>query len=118
MHPSIVFTLIVVILHIGFFFIEAIFWTTPKVRRLFRNTKEEAETTRVIALNQGFYNLGLALVLLWFLYTGNTHAMMVVLLFLAGMGLVGGVTAFWTIILIQTLPALVAFTLLWLTSHP
>lgn len=104
--------IIVALLHIGFFILESILWTSPKVRRIFGTTADEAETTKVLALNQGFYNLGSAVMLAGFLVMGNTIGMMGVLLFLSAMGIVGAITASWQIILVQTLPAIVAFLLL------
>ena len=81
---------------------------------IFGNTKEQAEATKVLALNQGFYNLGAALLLIWFQTSSNTAGVMGVLLFLAGMGLVGAITANWRIIIVQSLPALGAFLLLYM----
>ena len=98
-------------LHVVFFVLESVLWTSPNVMRLFGTTKDEAETTRIIALNQGAYNLGAAALLLWFHVTGNTAGVMGVLLFLTGMGLVGAITANWRIILVQSVPALAAFVL-------
>jgi len=80
--------------------------------RIFGTTAEEAQATRVLALNQGFYNLGSAALLLGFYTTANTAGVLGVLLFLMGMGLVGAITANWRIILVQSLPALVAFLIL------
>ena len=77
--------------------------------RIFGTTAEQAEATRVLALNQGCYNLGAAGLLVAFYAMGNPIGVMGVLLFLAGMGLVGAITANWRIILVQTLPALLAF---------
>jgi len=96
-------------LHTGFFVLESVLWTSPKVQRIFGNTEEEAQATRVLALNQGFYNLGAAALLIWFHTTNNTAGVMGVLLFLAGMGLVGAITANWRIILFQSVPAIAAF---------
>jgi putative membrane protein len=110
---STVAVFVVAILHIGFFILESVLWTSPKVRRLFENTEEAAQTTRVLALNQGFYNLGSAALLIWFHTTDNTTGVMGVLLFLAGMGLVGAITANWRILLVQSLPAITAFLLLY-----
>jgi putative membrane protein len=39
---------------------ESLWWTTPAVRARFRQTPEQAESTRLLAFNQGFYNLFLA----------------------------------------------------------
>lgn len=113
MQLSTVAVFVVAILHIGFFILESVLWTSPKVRALFANTEEAAQTTRVLALNQGFYNLGSAALLMWFHTTDNTAGVMGVLLFLAGMGLVGAITANWRILLVQSLPAITAFLLLY-----
>ncbi|MFZ4895965.1 DUF1304 domain-containing protein [Plantibacter sp. Mn2098] len=49
-------------LHIVIFYWESLAWTTPSVwKRFGLASQEEAETTRVLAYNQGFYNLFLAL---------------------------------------------------------
>jgi putative membrane protein len=48
------------VIHVLFFLVESAWWTTPGVRRRFRQTPEQAEATRLLALNQGFYNLFLA----------------------------------------------------------
>jgi putative membrane protein len=48
------------VLHVAFFLVESAWWTTPAVRRRFRQTPEQAEATRLLAFNQGFYNLFLA----------------------------------------------------------
>ncbi|HSS23629.1 MAG TPA: DUF1304 domain-containing protein, partial [Mycobacterium sp.] len=37
-------------------------WTSPRTRATFGTTAEEAETTKLLAFNQGFYNLFLAIV--------------------------------------------------------
>lgn len=81
--------------------------------QIFGTTTEEAQATRLLALNQGFYNLGVAALLMWFHATGHRAGVMGVLVFLAGMGLVGAITASWAIILVQTLPSVVAFLLLY-----
>lgn len=48
------------VIHVLFFLVESAWWTTPGVRRRFRQTPEQAEATRLLAFNQGFYNLFLA----------------------------------------------------------
>lgn len=103
--------LTVAALHAAFFALESVLWTSPKVRPIFGTTAEEAETTRVLALNQGFYNLGAAVLLLVFLATHNLGGVMGVLGFLVAMGVVGAATANWRILLLQSLPALIALVL-------
>jgi putative membrane protein len=41
---------------------ESLTWTSPRTRATFGTTAEEAETTKLLAFNQGFYNLFLAIV--------------------------------------------------------
>jgi putative membrane protein len=113
MQVSTIALILVATLHAGFFVLESVLWTSPKVRRIFGTTKEEAQATRVLALNQGFYNLGAAALLVWFHTIDNTTGVMGVLLFLASMGLVGAITANWRIILFQSVPAIAAFVLLY-----
>ncbi|HEX2054765.1 MAG TPA: DUF1304 domain-containing protein [Actinomycetota bacterium] len=49
------------ILHVVFFCAESLWWEKPAVTHGFQMTAEDARTTRLIAFNQGFYNLMLAL---------------------------------------------------------
>ncbi len=50
------------VLHVYIFVMEAFTWTSPRTRAVFGTTAEEAETTKLLAFNQGFYNLFLAIV--------------------------------------------------------
>src|SRR3954464_3375969 len=50
------------LLHVYIFVMESFTWTSPRTRATFGTTAEEAETTKLLAFNQGFYNLFLALV--------------------------------------------------------
>jgi putative membrane protein len=50
------------LLHVYIFVMESLTWTTTRTRATFGTTPEEAETTKLLAFNQGFYNLFLALV--------------------------------------------------------
>ncbi|KSU67814.1 DUF1304 domain-containing protein [Arthrobacter sp. NIO-1057] len=49
------------LLHVYIFFMESLLWTTPKVRATFGSSEAEAEATKEMAFNQGFYNLFLAI---------------------------------------------------------
>ncbi|MDZ5622684.1 DUF1304 domain-containing protein [Nocardioides bizhenqiangii] len=49
-------------LHVYIFFMESLAWTRPSTRAVFGTSAEEAEATRELAFNQGFYNLFLAIV--------------------------------------------------------
>jgi putative membrane protein len=41
---------------------ESLTWTSKRTRATFGTSAEEAETTKLLAFNQGFYNLFLAIV--------------------------------------------------------
>ena len=103
---------VVATLHVLFFILESVLWTSVTVMKIFGTTVEEAQMTKVLALNQGFYNLGSAALLLWFFTIGNTSAVMGVLLFMMTMGCIGAMTANWRIILLQSVPAIAAYSLL------
>ena len=51
------------LLHVYIFVMESFLWTTPRVRATFGITDDaQAEHTKPLAYNQGFYNLFLAIV--------------------------------------------------------
>ncbi len=54
------FATLAAVLHVYIFVLESWLWTSPRARAVFGTTAEEAETTKLLALNQGFYNLFLA----------------------------------------------------------
>ncbi|QFG69955.1 DUF1304 domain-containing protein [Ornithinimicrobium pratense] len=49
------------VLHVYLFYLESMAWTSREARRIFRTTPQEAQQQRLLAFNQGFYNLFLAL---------------------------------------------------------
>jgi putative membrane protein len=50
------------VLHVYIFVMESVTWTTPRTRAVFGTTADEAQTTKMLAFNQGFYNLFLAVI--------------------------------------------------------
>lgn len=50
------------LVHVYIFYLEAFAWTDRKTLATFGMTAEQAEAMRPMALNQGFYNLFLAIV--------------------------------------------------------
>jgi putative membrane protein len=62
MIAALVFAALAALLHVYIFVMEAFTWTSPRTRATFGTTAEEAETTKLMAFNQGFYNLFLAVV--------------------------------------------------------
>ena len=59
---GLVFAALAALLHVYIFTMESLTWTSPRTRAAFGTTPEEAETTKLLAFNQGFYNLFLAIV--------------------------------------------------------
>jgi putative membrane protein len=59
---GLVFAALAALLHVYIFVMESLTWTSPRTRATFGTTPEEAETTKLLAFNQGFYNLFLAIV--------------------------------------------------------
>ena len=59
---SVIFAALAALLHVYIFVMESLTWTSPRTRATFGTTPEEAETTKLLAFNQGFYNLFLAIV--------------------------------------------------------
>ena len=59
---ALVFAGLAALLHVYIFTMESLTWTSPRTRKTFGTTAEEAETTKLMALNQGFYNLFLAII--------------------------------------------------------
>lgn len=99
---------LVALLHLYFLVLEMFLWTRPLGLKVFRNTPEKAETTRVLAANQGLYNGFLAAGLLWGLLASRGD----VLVFFLGCVVVAGAYGAWSvsrrIFWIQALPALLA----------
>lgn len=59
---AVVFAAIAAALHIAFFVMESLLWTRPAIwGRFWIRNQHDADTTRPLAYNQGFYNLFLAI---------------------------------------------------------
>ena len=59
---ALIFAALAALLHGYIFVLESLRWTSPKTRAVFGTTAEAAETTKLMAFNQGFYNLFLGIV--------------------------------------------------------
>ncbi|GAB5901352.1 DUF1304 domain-containing protein [Mycolicibacterium mageritense] len=59
---GLVFAALAAVLHVYIFTMESLTWTSPRTRATFGIGAEEAEATKELAFNQGFYNLFLAVV--------------------------------------------------------
>lgn len=97
------------LIHVYILTLEMFLWRT-RALKVFRMTAEKAETTAVMAQNQGLYNGFLAAGLAWGLWLGAAgHS--VQLFFLACVivaGAFGAITVSRKILWVQALPALLA----------
>ena len=59
---ALIFAALAALLHVYIFTMKLFAWTSPRTRKTFGTSPEEAETTKLLAFNQGFYNLFLAIV--------------------------------------------------------
>jgi putative membrane protein len=98
--------------HVGFAFLEMVLWRRPAGRRIFGNSEEKAETTAVLALNQGLYNLFLAAGLVFAVWRGDAGLQTFFLACVVVAGAVGAFTAKRSIWWVQGMPALIALVLL------
>jgi putative membrane protein len=105
---AVALVLLVALLHLYFLVLEMFLWTRPPGLKVFRQTPEKAEASRVLAANQGLYNGFLAAGLVYGLATGSREF---VLFFLACV-VVAGAYGAWSvnkrIFFVQALPALLA----------
>ncbi|PRC44988.1 DUF1304 domain-containing protein, partial [Mycobacterium sp. ITM-2017-0098] len=61
---GLVVAVLAALLHGYIFVMESFTWTSARTRAVFGTTAEEAETTKLLAFNQGFYNLFLGIMTL------------------------------------------------------
>ena len=109
---------LVALIHLYILWLEMFAWTTrgPKTFRSLR--PELFEPTKVLAANQGLYNGFLAAGLVWALLIADPNWHRNVASFFLGCvavaGVYGAATAGGRILLVQTLPALLALAAVWL----
>jgi putative membrane protein len=108
---------IVAALHIYFLVLEMFLWTKPLGLKTFRQSRQKADDSAVLAANQGLYNGFLVAGLIWGLIhpvAGTGFQIKVFfLLCVVVAGLYGGYSVSARIILIQAIPAALALVLLW-----
>ena len=109
---------LVAALHAYFLVLEMFLWTKPQGLKVFRNTPEKAELTKVLAANQGLYNGFLVAGLIWGLIHGNpAFAFQIKVFFLLCVivaGVYGAATVSTRILIVQALPAAIALVVLFL----
>ena len=102
---------LVAVVHVYVLVLEMFLWTKPAGLRAFGLSAEQAEQSKVLAMNQGLYNGFLAAGLFWSLSLGDAGrgVAMFFLLCVIVAGLFGAVTAkSRKILFVQALPAAIA----------
>ncbi len=112
-----ILVVLVILLHLAFLVLEMFFWDHPVGRSVFNMTPEVSASSAVLAANQGLYNGFLAAGLLWGLLGGRRDVKLFFLACVIIAGIYGGVTAKPTILLIQALPAALAWICVWMTRR-
>lgn len=104
--------ILIAVEHVWILVLEMFLWTKPIGLKTFRQSKEAAEASRVLAANQGLYNGFLAAGLFWSVTTGERPVQFFFVLCVLVAGVYGGLTAKRSILYVQALPALVALLVL------
>jgi len=103
---------LVALIHVYIVILEMFLWTSARGRKAFGMTEDFAQQTKVLAANQGLYNGFLAAGLFWsLLHPDIFFAWQIAVFFLvcvAVAGIYGAATASPKILLVQTVPAVIA----------
>lgn len=110
-----ILTGVVALIHIYILVLEMFLWETPRATKAFGITAEFAKATKVLAANQGLYNGFLAAGLIWGIILGEAGDPVKIffLLCVAVAGAYGAATASPRILLVQTVPAVIALIAVW-----
>ena len=101
------------LLHFYFLYLEMFLWTRPAGLRTFDLTPERAESSKVLAANQGLYNGILGAGLIWSsLLRPDFDVMIFFLMGVIVAGIYGAATASRKILYVQAIPAIIALILL------
>ena len=103
-----VLILLVALLHVYFLVLEMFLWTKPLGLKVFRQSAEKAEQSKVLAANQGLYNGFLAAGLVYGVATGSREFELFFLACVIVAGVYGAMTVNKRIFFVQALPALLA----------
>jgi len=108
---ALLLTLLVALLHVYFLVLEMFLWTRPLGLKTFRNTPEKAQTTQVLAANQGLYNGFLAAGIVAGLAMAQPVLVTFSLVCVVVAGCYGAYSVSRRIFMIQALPAILALVL-------
>ncbi|MDG2519089.1 DUF1304 domain-containing protein [Lysobacter soli] len=104
---------LVALLHAYFLVLEMFLWTRPLGMKVFRLTREKAESTKALAANQGLYNGFLAAGLVWSIIGERRDVATFFLACVVIAGVYGAATVNKRIFVVQAVPALLALAALW-----
>jgi putative membrane protein len=99
---------LVAALHLYFLVLEMFLWTKPVGLHVFGNEPEFAQSSKVLAANQGLYNGFLVAGLVWGLVSEQTDVKVFFLACVIVAGLYGAATVSRRILVVQAVPALLA----------
>ena len=109
---AVVLIVLVALLHLYFLVLEMFLWTKPLGLKVFAQSREKAEQSKVLAANQGLYNGFLAAGLLWAVATAQQPVALFFLGCVVVAGVYGAMTVNRKIFFVQALPALAAIAAL------
>jgi putative membrane protein len=107
-----ILVLAIAVEHVWILILEMFLWTHPIGLKAFRQSREAAQASRVLAANQGLYNGFLAAGLFWGAYSGDHSIKVFFVACVLVAGVYGGLTAKKSILYVQALPAAVTLALL------
>jgi putative membrane protein len=102
---------VVAALHFAFLMLEMVLWRGPIGQKIFSMTAEQAETSAVLAANQGLYNGFISAGLLWGLFAAKRDVQIFFLICVVVAGVYGGWSAAPSIYVTQALPGAIALVL-------
>jgi putative membrane protein len=114
------FVFIVAVLHFGFLALEMFLWQKPLGLKIFRNSPKKAETTAVLAANQGLYNGFLASGLLTSFFFSAPDTTLSFQVYFLSCVILAGLYGAWSlnrrIFFVQAFPAILALIFVLATS--
>ena len=105
-----ILTGVVAAIHLYIVALEMVLWDTERGRKAFGMTPEFSKSTKVLAANQALYNGFLTAGLIWGIWLGEPGDAVKIffLLCVAVAGAYGAATVGMRILMVQTVPALIA----------
>lgn len=114
---AIFLTILVALLHCGFFALEMFFWDHPVGRQIFDMTPEVSASSAPLAMQQALYNGFLVAGLIWGLVTDRKDLLTFFLLCVIAAGIFAALTVKGSILLTQALPGAIALIFVRLSKN-